>query len=154
MDAANSRTMQTTAGSARTVRECGITGLRARKQDGPEPSKGEDITLEGSPRGAAPRIKLIRREAVDQAGAACFDKGRLAAPPGPVGGIPRIGIRAAPLLVVMAHHGRARGVAGPVGAGCVFIASRKRAVHVRPGQDVVRVRIVAAAVDDTALLGE
>src|SRR5688572_23865029 len=100
-----------------------------------------------------PSADSIRREAVEQAGAAGLRQVLLAAAARGVRGVPRfrrrIVLEADP--VVMADERLAgAGVAGPVLARH---AGRDRAVGVRAGQDVVLVRSVAASVDHGALFG-
>src|SRR5262245_7067809 len=99
----------------------------------------------------------IRREAVEQPGAAGRHQRWLAAA---LGGMRRVpGHRRRRLVealaVVMADDGRAGIGAGPVVAGRVlFTAADRAAVGRRAGEDVVRVRLVAAAVDHLAGFGE
>src|SRR5215217_6191380 len=57
--------------------------------------------------------------------------------------------------VVMAHHGHALGAAlRPVAAGHVLIAGKGGAVCLRAGEDVVLVRLIAAALHHLALLAQ
>src|SRR5205085_1110822 len=70
--------------------------------------------------------------------------------------IPRLGGRALvkPRAVGMAYHRDALSALGPVPAGTVFACRKRRSIWLRAGENVVRIRRVAAAVDDIAFLGK
>src|SRR5262245_50131625 len=70
--------------------------------------------------------------------------------------VPRLGrlVVTQPLAVMMSHHGGALGALGPVATGAVVARRERAAVRLRPGQHVVPVGRVGAAVDRLALLGE
>src|SRR5512134_1616189 len=80
---------------------------------------------------------LLRREAVEEAVAAGTAQGLLAASLRAVRRVPRRGVLAAALPVVVADLRAALGVARPVAAGPVLAGGKRRSVQLRPGQDVV-----------------
>ena len=98
----------------------------------------------------------FRREAIEMAGTTGFHQRLLAAAGRTVRRIPRCHV--ARVLeadaVMMADDGRAFAVARPVLAGRVAARRRIHALRIRPGQHVVLVGFVAAALDHLALLGE
>src|SRR5215204_6168284 len=106
------------------------------------------------------RLWLVRGKAVEQAVAArAFQRVLAAAAAGPARGMRRVpGFRgvvvAQALAVMMADHGGALGAARPVLAGHVGVACDCPTVGRGPGQNVVHVRRVAAAVDGLALLAQ
>src|SRR5687768_18482343 len=104
-----------------------------------------------------PRIcreyRLVRSEAVEQAGTARADEILLAASAARMRCVPR-GV-ATPGTIVVSHHRATGGVARPVVARGVGRAPEHRtAVRVRAGQDVVLIRCVSATLDRLALLVE
>ena len=58
------------------------------------------------------------------------------------------------LAVVVADHGRPLAAAGPVATGHIIATSKRPAIHLRAGQDIVHIRGVAPAIDGFALLGQ
>src|SRR6185503_16170218 len=98
----------------------------------------------------------LRREAVEQAGAAGGLELVLAAAARAVRGVPGLHVARVlqPLQVVVPDDRRAFAALRPVAAGGVAARGGEHAGRVRPGEDVVLVRRVAAALDRLALLGE
>src|SRR5689334_20752373 len=110
----------------------------------------------GAARLGAVGIALLGREAVEQARAAGLHQRLLAAAGAAVRGVPRLHVARVlqALQVVVADDRRAFGALGPVAAGGVAAGGGVHALRVGAGEDVVRVRLVAAAVHLLALLGE
>jgi len=102
----------------------------------------------------------IRGEAIEQASAAGAPEIGLGAAAARslrgMRGIPRLGRRGIvePHAVVMTDHRRARPALGPVAAGAVVADGEGGAIRLRAGEDVMHVRRVAAAVHDSAPLGQ
>src|SRR5262245_42432486 len=97
---------------------------------------------------------LFRGEAVEQAGAAGAHQVRLAAALGRVRAVPRRRVLPAALPIVMTELRAAGAVARPVVAGVIGAVRERGAIELRSGQHVVRVRRIATAVHDRALLGQ
>src|SRR5690606_8230473 len=100
------------------------------------------------------RLLQADAEAVEVAVAAGPDEVLLAAPTAAVRRVPGGRVVAAALAVDVPHEGAPFAVARPVAAGGVLVARCRGAVGEGTGEDVVLVRVVPAAVDLLALLGE
>src|SRR5580704_10697683 len=100
--------------------------------------------------------KSVGHEAIEQAGTAGGHQVVLAAAARAVRGVP--GLHMPRVLetgtVMVTDDGGAVGAFRPVPAGGVAAGGGEEALRVRPGQDVVLVGGIAAAVDDLALLGQ
>src|SRR4051794_16066120 len=92
-------------------------------------------------RGQREKRASVRRETIEQAGAAGRLQLILAAPARAVRGVPRLHVARVleALQVVVTDDGRAVAALGPVAAGGVTAGRRISALRVRAGQNVVRV---------------
>src|SRR3979411_2689488 len=103
---------------------------------------------------------LVSCEAVEQAVAAGAPQSALApAAAGPARGMRRLPrlrriVVPQPLAIDMADHCRALGAARPVATGPVLAGSKRTAIRLRAGQDIVIIGRVADAGDDCAALGQ
>src|SRR5579862_6337078 len=98
--------------------------------------------------------RLVGGEAIQQARAAGGDEVRLAAAAAGVARVPRAVVAALLVGVSQLHGAAAVRVARVVAAGVVHAVGVGAPVRHRAGEDVVRVRHVADAVDDRLLLGQ
>lgn len=104
------------------------------------------------------QVEILLGETIEQSGTPGSDQVCLAAPARGVGGVPGCWIITAALTVVVTNIGGSFAIARPVIA--VGRSHWESAVHIRAGQDVVRVGIISASVDrcalfrDRVLLGE
>src|SRR5206468_3359170 len=129
-----------------------------KRLDGQEGQEGRE--RKGRDRADLPALPapttcdLVRREAVEVAGAARADQIGLAAAAAGMRRVPRAVVAA--LLVRVAELGAAYavGVARPVAAGVVHAVGIGSAVGLRAGENIVLVRRIADAVGDGALVVE
>src|SRR5688572_16549338 len=102
-------------------------------------------------------LRSVRREAVEQPGAARGHQVLLAAAARAVRGVPGLHVPRVllqPHAVVVADDRRALAAFRPVAAGGVAAGGRVHAGRIRARENVVLVGLFAAALDDLALLGE
>ena len=96
-----------------------------------------------NPRPPTAGLPLLGREAVEQASPAGAHEVLLAAAARRVREVPEVDALRVPDQVVVAHHGSAFATRSPVAAGHVLAGRKGGAVPLRPGQDVVLVRLIA-----------
>src|SRR5215470_13737599 len=135
--------------------QCRPLASRRRTRSTVASSSGSGTTRTSSFSG-----RLVRREAVEQSRAARAAQRVLAAAAALTARgmrrVPRLRgvVVAQPLAVVVAEHGRALATARPVLARHVLAGRERGAVGLGAGEDVVRVGLIAAAIDGLPLLGE